>query len=64
MSARLGREVSYSDHEAVHSVLQMTSGGQGESSSEENHSSLESKQTIERAIELIDRAQTRTSFDQ
>ena len=64
MSARLGREVSYSDHEAVHSVLQMTSGGQGELSSEENHSSLESKQTIERAIELIDRAKTRTSFDQ
>ena len=68
MSASLGREVSYSDHEAVHSVLEISSGGRGDPIVDGNlNSSNKSKpsgETIDKAIELIQRAQTKTSFAQ
>ena len=65
--ASFGREVSYSDHEAVHSVLEIHTGGSGDSSDAGNmHSSTSNhrKDTIDKSIDLIDRAQARTSFDQ
>ena len=68
MSALLGREVSYSDHEAVHSILEMSSRGRGDSLVDRNlNTSNKSKlsgETIDKAIELIQRALTKTSFAQ
>ena len=68
MSATLGREVSYSDHEAVHSVLEISQGGSGDSSDAKNMNSSNNsnhrRETIDKAIELIERAQEKTSFDQ
>ena len=66
MSATLGRDVSYSDHEVVHSILEMIQGGSGESSVHgiSSNKSGHEGEVIDKAIELIDRAQTKTSLDQ
>ena len=63
VSLSLGHDVSYSDHEAVHSVLHIDTG-HGDNGDMKRQLATKRDETVCEAIDVIDKAMLRTRYDQ